>query len=567
MRKARRKVSAPPRELPKCPSGIHGFDQITQGGFPRGRPTLICGGAGTGKTLFGIEFLVRGAVDHGETGVLVSFEERSIDLAKNVASLGLDLKGLVARKKICIEQVMIDRSEANETGPYNLEGLFIRLGAAIDSIGAKRVVLDTMEVLFASFDNLAILRSELRRLFQWLKDKGVTTVVTGERGVGMMTRNGLEEYVSDCVILLDQRVTDQIATRHLRIVKYRGSMHGTNEYPFLIGEQGILVLPITTIKLAYSAPSELVSTGIRPLDDMMGGKGCFRGGITMVSGGAGTGKTSVVAHFIDAACRRGERAIFFAFEESPAQIARNMRSIGIDLEKWVKRGLLQFFATRPSSLGLEGHISMTLRMLNEFRPRVVAVDPVSSLESAGSLFDARAMLLRTIDLLKSRQITSMFTSLMPGTESNEQTAIGGSSLIDTWVIVRNLEQDGERTRRLDIIKSRGRKHSNQTRELVLTDDGIKLEEIYVGPNGILVGAERLAQQMHDRSALTASRQDAEHNKTLLARKRLTLNARIAELESEFAVEANDIETAIAQEEERQKGKTSSRAAQAKQRAE
>ncbi|MES2859066.1 MAG: circadian clock protein KaiC [Pseudomonadota bacterium] len=543
--------SAPAAELPKCPTGIRGLDQITRGGLPQGRPTLVCGGAGTGKTLFGMEFLVRGALEHGEAGVFVSFEERPVDLVANTASLGFDLDGLVANKKLLIDQVAIDRSEIMETGEYNLDGLFIRLGAAIQEVQAKRVVLDTIEVLFGALSNVGILRSELRRLFAWLKDQGVTCIVTGERGEGSFTRHGLEEYVSDCVILLDQRMVDQIATRRLRITKYRGSLHGTNEYPFLIDEHGFLVLPITSIALDYATSDEVVSTGVAKLDAMFGGKGYFRGSTMMVSGQAGTGKTSLAAHLVDAACRRGERSVYFSFEESPAQLARNMRSIGIDLEQWVKRGLLRILASRPATFGLEVHISMILKQIDAFDPRVVVLDPVTSFEGAGTALDASSMLMRMIDLLKARQVTTLFTSLTEAGDAAEQTGLGLSSMIDSWILLRNIEQGGERTRGLYILKARGMTHSNQVRELLITDHGVDLQAVELGPDGVLLGSARLAQQERDRAAASAAAQEIAHQTALLARKRAVLDARIKELESDFAAESHDIGQVIAQGQVRQ----------------
>lgn len=553
-------------ELEKCQSGIRGLDDITHGGLPRGRPTLVCGGAGTGKTLLGLEFLVRGATEQNEPGVFLSFEERPIDLAKNTASLGFNLADLVTRKKLYIEQVIIDRSEILETGEYNLDGLFVRLGAAIDSVRAKRVVLDTIEVLFAALSNLGVLRSELRRLFEWLKDKGVTTIVTGERGEKTFTRHGLEEYVSDCVILLDLRVIDQIATRRLRIVKYRGTLHGTNEYPFLIDDHGFVVLPITSVSLDYPASKQIVSTGIPKLDAMFAGKGYFRGSTVMVSGTAGSGKSSMAAHFVDAACRRGERCLYFAFEESPDQIARIMRSIGFDLQKWVGRGLLKFSAARPASFGLEVLISTMLKLIDEFQPQIVVLDPVSSFDTAGTPIDARNMVARMIDMMKVRQITAMLTGLTEAGEAAEQTSVGVSSLIDSWILVRNIEQGGERTRGLYILKSRGMKHSNQVRELLLTDHGAELDEISFGPDGVaVVGSARIVQQGRDRAAADASNLEVEHQKTLLARKRMALKARIADLKSAFAAEARDIEQAIMQEKARRDALVAGRAAVASQR--
>ncbi|MHB8886028.1 MAG: circadian clock protein KaiC [Methylovirgula sp.] len=538
-----------PVALEKCPSGIHGLDVVTGGGLPCGRPILVCGSAGSGKTLFGMQFLVDGARNHDEPGVFMCFEERKQDLAANVASLGFDLPALIAANKLVVDQVKIDRQEITETGEYNLDGLFIRLGMAIDEIGAKRVVLDTIEALFGALSNLGILRAELRRLFDWLKEKGVTTIVTGERGEGALTRHGLEEYVSDCVILLDQRMTDQIATRRLRIVKYRGSAHGSNEYPFLLDQRGFSVLPITAIGLDYPASKELVSTGIAKLDAMLGGTGSFRGGSFLVSGTAGTGKSSLAAHFVDAACRRGERCVYFAFEESPDQIMRNMNSIGIDLSQWVKKDLLRFHASRPMSFGLEVHLGAMLLLVDEFKPKVVVLDPVSSFEAAGSYVDAKAMLMRLVDLFKTRQITAMFTSLTGAGHAPEQSEIGVTSLIDTWLMLRNLETAGERTRTMSIIKSRGMKHSNQARELLLSDKGADLAEIFIGPDGdILTGSARSAQEMADLAAGVARAQDVTRKKTTMLRKRTAIEARIAELQAELAAETAEISAAIESQE-------------------
>jgi len=479
--------------LPKTPTGMAGLDEITGGGFPRGRPTLVCGSAGCGKTLLAIEFLVRGATQYGEPGVFMAFEETAEELAQNVRSLGFDLDELTRKKKLLVDYVHIERSEIEEAGEYDLEGLFIRLGHAIDSIGARRVVLDTIEVLFGGMSNTAILRSELRRLFRWLKDKGVTAVITGERGDGTLTRQGLEEYVSDCVIALDHRVKEQLSTRRLRIVKYRGTVHGTNEYPFLIDETGISVLPITSLGLQHEASSERISTGIPRLDSMLGGEGLYRGSSVLISGTAGIGKTSLVAHIADAACRRGERCLYFAFEESQSQLVRNMGSIGLDLGQWVKKGLLRFHASRPTLHGLESHLASIHKWINDFEPRVVIVDPITNFLRAGEESEAESMLIRLIDFLKTRQITAVFTSLTHGGGFLEQSGAGISSLVDTWLLLRDIELAGERNRGMYVLKSRGMAHSNQIREFLLSDRGIELRDAYLGTEGVLTGAARQSQ--------------------------------------------------------------------------
>ena len=463
--------------LPKSPTGIPGMDEITSGGLPKGRPTLIAGAAGCGKTLFAMEFLVNGAIEYKEPGVFVAFEENTEELAQNVASLGFDLKQLIKQKKLIIDYVKVERTEIEEAGEYDLDGLFIRLGHAIDSIGAKRVALDTIEVLFSALPNQGILRAELHRLFRWLKDKGVSAVVTAERGNGTMTRFGLEEYVADCVITLDHRVTEQVSTRRLRIVKYRGTLHGTNEYPFLIGKNGISVLPITSLVLEHKVASGRISTGVLELDKMLGGKGFHRGSSILLSGTAGTGKSSLAAAFVDAACRRGERCIYFAFEESTGQIIRNMRSIGIDLEPHVKSGLLQFHVARPTLYGLEMHLVTMYDLINEFKPKVVVLDPITDFFAVGSQSEVKAAVTRIIDFLKAEQITGLFTSYTTEEDSVDQSIVGVSSLIDAWISLRNIENNGERHRGLFILKARGMAHSHQIRSYMLTSQGIKIGEM------------------------------------------------------------------------------------------
>ncbi len=509
------------------------MDEITSGGLPLGRPSLICGAAGSGKTLFAMEFLVNGATKFGEPGVFMAFEEKAEELIVNTASLGFDLAKLQKQKLIRIDHVYVERSEIEETGEYDLDGLFIRLGHAVDTIGAKRVVLDTIENLFSGLKNEAILRAELRRLFTWLKDKGVTAIITGEKGDGSLTRHGLEEYVSDCVILLDHRIDNKISTRMLRIIKYRGSVHGTNEYPFLIDEDGISVLPITSLLLRSDASTQKVSTGIPALDEMLGGKGFYRGSSILVSGTAGTGKTSIGAVFAHATCERGEKAIYFAFEESPQQIVRNMRSIGIDLNADTDKGLLQMYASRPTLHGLEMHLVDIHKKINEFKPSTVVIDPITNLITVGSVSEVKSMLIRLIDFLQSRKITVLFTALSLNTVINEQTDEGVSSLVDAWLTVRDIESNGERNRGLYVMKSRGMNHSNQVREFVISSKGLNLIDVYLGPEGVLVGSAREAQQLTAMAGEflhthAVSRKDIE-----IQRKRKVLEAQISSLREEF----------------------------------
>jgi circadian clock protein KaiC len=488
-----------PLGLAKALTGISGLDELTSGGLPRGRPTLVCGGAGCGKTVLGLEFLVRGATQYGEPGAIFTFEERADDLAANVASFGFDLPGLIAQKKLVVDHVLIDRSEIEEAGDYNLDGLFIRLAHAIDSIGAKRVLLDTLEVLFAGLANKEILRAELRRLFRWLKDKGVTAVITGERGDSTLTRYGLEEYVSDCVILLDLRVQDQISTRRLRVVKYRGARHGTDEYPFLIGDHGISVLPLSSLQLVHEASTQRICSGNAELDLMLGG-GFYRGSTILVSGASGTGKTSVAACLVST-CARDTRALYFSFEESPAQLVRNMSSIGMDLASLVKKKLLRIISTRPSGFGLETHLFAIYRTIEEFKPSVVVLDPITDFAAIGNKNEIRAMMTRLVDHLKTNGITALLTSAhahgVMSDGPNSEADAGISSLIDTWIVLQSFEVAGERNRAISVRKSRGTAHSNQIREFVISNHGLGLINTYRDAAGFVTGSAREAQQRHD----------------------------------------------------------------------
>jgi circadian clock protein KaiC len=465
-------------QLQKGPTGIQGRDELTRGGLPAGRPTLVCGGPGCGKTLLAITFLVHGAVDHAEPGLLVSFDERIEDLTVNVASLGFDLADLQRRKLLATDYVRIDRQEMHETGEYDLEALFIRLGHAVQAVGARRVVLDTIDALFAGIPNEAIVRSELRRLFDWLKDRQLSTVITAERGEGSLTRHGIEEYVSDCVILLDHRIIDDLSTRRLRVVKYRGTSHGTNEYPFLIDDQGITVVPITSTRLAHPASDETVSSGVSELDSMLGRGGYFRGSSIMLSGGPGTGKTTIAAHFADRTCGSGERCLYFAFEESPSQLARNMRSAGIDLQPWIDQGLLRVQSSRPSLGGLELHLALMLKALRDFSPTAVVFDPLSALVASGTHYQTASMAVRLADYLKSKTITALYLSLQ---DQEGPSGFDISSIMDTWIVIRNERSESELSRRLHIVKARGMEHSSAVRRMFITDTGVRLTDLAPGP--------------------------------------------------------------------------------------
>ncbi|MBD2346797.1 circadian clock protein KaiC [Anabaena subtropica] len=553
MNKQKMDTERKPTMLAKCQTGIQGLDEITYGGLPQGRPVLLCGKAGCGKTLMAMEFLVRGATLFNEPGVFMAFEETAEELTQNVASLGWDLGELIKEKTLVVDHIQVERSQIQETGEYDLEALFIRLGYEIDAIAAKRVVIDTLEVLFGGLDNAAIVRSELRRLFLWLKTKGVTAIITSESGENSLTRHGLEEYVSDCVIRLDQRVVNELSTRWLQIVKYRGSRHGSNEYPFLIQEDGISVLPITSVGLDYPVTTEWIPSGIKRLDKMLGGQGFFRGSSILISGTAGTGKSSFCAHFADATCQRGEKCLYFAFEESPQQIIRNMRSIGIDLETAVNKNLLKFQALRPTFYGLEMHLVNILSIVNDFQPDAVIIDPISNLTYGSSDVQMKSFMTRIIDYFKTKNITTIFTNL---TESNsaflEYTEIGISSLADTWILLRTIESNGERNRLIHVLKSRGTSHSNQVREFILTAEGLQLLDVYIGTEGVLTGTARIIQEAKDKAAAVARQQKIEQKQRDIERKRLLMEAQVKAIEAQFDIEKKEIERLISIEETQEK---------------
>ncbi|CAN5892306.1 circadian clock protein KaiC [soil metagenome] len=537
------------KTLAKVPSGIEGFDQLTDGGLPRNRTTLVCGGAGCGKTLFAMEFLVNGARDHGEPGVFIAFEETDDEIASNVTSLGFDVPALIEDKMLVIDHIRIDRREIQETGEYDLEGLFVRIDYAIKSVKAKRVVIATLEALFAGFDNEALLRAELRRLFHWLKERNVTAVITAEAGDGKFTRYGLEEYVSDCVISLDNRIVDQVSTRRLRVVKYRGSAHGSNEYPFLIDENGFSVLPVTSLGLDYPVSEERVSTGVAALDSTFQGGGSFRGSSVMVSGTAGTGKSSLAAMFANATCARKEKTLYFALEESTSQVVRNMRSIGIDLAQRENKKLLQIHAARPTLFGLEMHLVRMHQAVEKFQPSAVIVDPISSLITSGSENEVKSMLVRLFDYLKVKQITCLVTSLTDAGEI-ESSGIGISSLIDTWVKVRDIEISGERTRGLYLVKSRGMGHSNQVREFLISDTGVDLVPVAIGPSGVLTGSARMNQESEQRAEALATQNDVERRKRQLERKKQLLEQQIAVMRADLLAEQDELTGTTAESIER-----------------
>lgn len=548
------------QRLAKTPTGITGLDDLTLGGLPAGRPSLLCGAAGCGKTLMAMTFLANGALLYGENGVFMSFEERAQDLAENVASLGYDIGALVADGRLIIDHVHIEPAEIEESGEYDLEALFVRLGYAIQKIGAKRVVLDTVEALFSGFTDQAILRAELRRLFGWLKDQGVTAIITGERGEGQLTRYGIEEYVSDCVILLDNRVREQVTTRRLRVVKYRGSSHGANEYPFLIDDRGLSVMPITSVGLEHKISSEVVPTGVPGLDAMFALGGYYRGSSVLISGLAGTGKSTFSAWFADAVCGRGDRCLYFAFEESPDQIVRNMRSAGIDLQRHVDSGLLRFEAARPSFYGLEMHLARMHRDIEAFDPAAVVVDPISAFRGVES--EIHATLLRLADICKTRGITAVFTSLSLAADHVKEADRGVSSLMDAWISLTDVEASGERNRVLYVLKARGMNHSNQMQEYRLTNHGIEFIEPYVGAEGVMTGAARLAQAARERAEALARNQDAARYRRTLERKRASMERKIAEMQSEIEAEEGEMAMLIEQEGSRETALASDRAAMA-----
>jgi circadian clock protein KaiC len=525
----------------KCPTGIQGLDEILGGGLPCGAPTLYSGGPGCGKTLFGLEFIVRGAERYGEPGVFISFEETAEELARNVASCGIDLLKYVKSKQIFVDYIQIDARQHETAGDYDLEGLFIRLRHAIEAVKAKRIVVDSIESLFSGFADVHVLRAEIGRLFRWLKTAGITAIITAEKGEGAFTRHGLEEYLADCVIFLDHRVDQEHSVRRLRVIKYRGANHATDEFPFLIDQDGISVMPISSVELDYAAPRTRISSGVSGLDEMFDGGGYYRGSTVLVSGTAGTGKTTLCANFVNVTCERGQRALFFAFEESQNQIARNMQSIGLNLDRWIKKGLLRIEAVRPTLTGLEGHLMRMLRSVDKFQPEVVVIDPLTNLLGVGNPKEVKAMLTRVIDHLKKDEITGMFTTLTEGGQPIEATDVGVSSLIDTWLLLRDIETQGERNRGLYILKSRGMAHSNQIREFLITSRGVHLVDMYVSHDGALVGSARVARETMDREREKSSLTALRHLRARQQQRRRVYDADVAARKAALLADLEDLE--------------------------
>lgn len=552
------------KRLAKCPTGIEGLDTLTNGGFPRNRLTLICGSAGSGKTSLGVEFLVQGIIKYNEPGLLITFEEKPQEIIENAASIGFDLEDLINKKKLFIEYIPV-QEEVMQSGDYTLEALFIRFEQVITSIAVKRVTLDTLDSIFASLGNTPVLRAEIYRLFNWLKQKNITSLVTSEAGINTLSRNGLEEYISDCVISLRTNIVSEVLTRFLRVVKYRGSKHGTNEYPFLITDLGINLFPITSNYLNNTVSTEFVSTGVKELDEMMDNKGYYRGSTVLVTGTAGTGKSSLAAVFSNSICQTGERCIYFTFEEMINQILRNMSSINLNLQQWIDKDLLKFYAYRSPAYGLETHLLTIQNVIKEFKPHAIIIDPITNFDLIGTELEIKSMMTRLIDFLKAQQITALFTSLATTINPKEQTEIGISSLIDSWLVLQNLEQSGERTRGITILKSRGIAHSNQIREFIITSNGIKLEKIYIGLNGILTGSARLDQQEQEKLKLLFQEKETLRCRKLLEHKKAILEAKIMALKSEFDADAEELESLIMKEEIQNKGILETRSNMAKRR--
>ncbi|WP_240236172.1 circadian clock protein KaiC [Nocardioides sp. CFH 31398] len=523
--------------LEKAATGIEGFDDITFGGLPRARATIVTGAAGSGKSMFGVEFLAQGARAYGEPGVLLSFEETADELVANAASIGVDLRAMADEGTLVVDSAAGDLDDLVQSGAFDLEGLLLRLAAAIDAVGARRVVLDTVETLFSTLPDETTVRREFARLLRWLKERDLTVVVTAERGQqGRLTRHGIEEYVSDCVVVLDHRVEDEVATRRMRVAKYRGSPHGTNEFPFLISGRGLVVMPLHHDELT-EVSEERVSLGIPELDTMVGG-GVFRGSTIMISGSAGTGKTSIAACAADAACRRGEKALFLSFEEPSGQVVRNMRSIGLDLQHWIDKGLLVVQHMRPAITGLEAHLASLHMILDEHPAEVVVLDAVASLSRGVASYASASAVARDIAMLRLRGATTVLTALA-GTHDDPHTDVSASSLVDAWLLVRNVENDGERNRLLMTIKNRGSFHSNQVREFLLTDDGPRLVDVFVGPDGVLTGSAREQQEARDASTEDARRRDQERRRASIERRREEVEAQIATLRRQLEDELAD----------------------------
>ena len=461
-------------KLPKSLTGIQGLDDITYGGIPQNRPTLLVGSIGTGKTIFAMEYIINGITMFNEPGVFMTFEEQTDELQINVTSMGYNLSKLIADNKIYLEHLHIDHREIQATGKYDIEGLFIRIEMAIEKVKAKRIVLDALDTLFIGLDS-QILRSEIKRLFFWLKEKKVTAIITSEVGDIFLTRLGFEEVVADCVIELNNRLNNQISTRRLRIVKYRGSYHSTNEYPFMIDHKGITIFPIISEAPQIIVSNERISSGIKQIDEMLDGRGFYVGSSILVSGSAGTGKSSIAASFIKDVCEKKGTALYCAFEEAPNQIKRNMASIGIFLEPYEKSGNLHFYYSRPTLQTLELHFIAIKKLIKQINPSVVILDPITNLMIENINSDIRTMLTRFVDYLKMEQITVLLTATLTVSsleliQSNE----GISSMVDTCIMIQEKNIIDSRRRTLYIMKSRGICNSKKEVEFIITSEGISI---------------------------------------------------------------------------------------------
>ncbi len=542
-------------QLAKVPTGIEGFDEITFGGLPAGRTTLLTGLSGSGKTVFGMQFLAQGAARYGEPGVLVGFEETEDELITNAASLGFDFANLISAGKLVIDRISVEPDVVVETGRYDLSALHIRIEHAVDSIGARRIVLDGIPALFYGLTDTSAVRIALTRLYAWLKSKGLTALVTAESNTEL-AQHGLGLSLTDCIVVAGERTRENVSTRYLRVAKYRGSAHGTSEYPCLIGSTGYKVIPLTSITVDYEASTERISTGIPRLDTMLGGQGFYRGNSVMVTGGAGTGKSSLAAHLALATCQRGKRCLYFAFEESQEEVMRNMRSIGVDLRPQVAAGLLKFRSSRATMFGLEMHLAMMENEIAAFQPHVVILDPVSNLLSIGSFNEVRAMVSRLVDFLKGRGITSLLTSL--SMTDPPESDVGVSSLVDTWMLLTNFEANGEQTRLLRILKSRGSAHSSQVREFIMTDRGVRLEDVYLGPEGMLTGTARKAQEARELAEADLRLREMERKERQYQQRRAALQAQVAALQAEIEATEVDMEHLRIETEQYEAERTSQR---------
>ena len=530
-------------------TGVKGLDDVLGGGIPQGHAMLLVGKPGTGKSILSMEYLLHGIELHKENGVYISFEESEKQIISNAASFGWKFEEMVKKNKLAISYIDMQPEQMRTVGDYDLSALILRVKGAIKKVNARRVVIDGINNLLSTFDDERIIRSDLLRLIREIKEVNATIFITGERGHDSWSKMGFEEYLADGLMHLDNRTDGNYQTREIQVVKCRGINHYTGKSPFIINSEGMSIRPLITADFDYKVLKSRVSTGIADIDNMLGGKGLYRGSTVYITGPSGAGKTSISSSFANGACSRGERALFLAFEESSDQIIRNMKSIGLSLDKWVNEKLLYFYTARATTNSLEGHLDNIMTMVREVEPTCVVLDPISAFRPIANENETKLMLIRLNDYLRARKITTVFTALSSDGEYSEHADVQLSSIADTWIVVRIMDYKGERNNVMQLMKSRGMSHSRQMKEMYFTGNGLKLQNVYQGPEGVLTGAARIGQEKYEKLKEARNVIEIDKNRKKIERKKSLLEASIEALKHEYEEELEALHAAIEEAEE------------------